>query len=375
MRNLTLSFSALLALCAPAKAEQTPANANIGSATLIEKVVEGLTAERNMRLKAGDAVYFNELLTTGQESQGKFIFDDRATLQMGPQSQVRLDNFVYAGNSGGAPAVAFNVTKGALRLISATGAHKPYEVRTNRTTIGVRGTSFAVRSNDLRTDAVLYEGVIDVCLPNGGACRTLDKPCTTISVTDAGFVETRAVGARDWTFDEECRPAPAPIRKRRHGAAEPPPSPPPVVAPRRAALQDPEPPRRTVRVEPPRESEAPPRKVRAAHVEPPRTEIARPAPPPPRVVAEPVRPRWPRRPHPPVYEDAEDYTPVYPAQRFPVRPPIIFGGGLFRPHFPGGGWGGSYGGARYPQRPWGGSMGGNMGGGGYGGMAQRWGRY
>jgi len=180
MRNFTIPFSALLALCAPARAEQTPADRNIGSATLIEKTVEGLTGERNMRLKVGDAVYFNELLTTGQASAGKFVFDDRAALQMGPQSQVRLDNFVYAGASGGgAPAVAFNVTKGALRFVSAGANHKPYEVRTNRTTIGVRGTAFAVRSTDLRTDAVLYEGAIEVCLPGGGACRVLDRPCTT----------------------------------------------------------------------------------------------------------------------------------------------------------------------------------------------------
>ncbi|WP_457796236.1 FecR family protein [Methylocystis sp. S23] len=356
MRNFTLSVSALLALCASARAEQTPADATIGSATLVEKTVEGLTAERNMRLKAGDAVYFNELLTTGRESKGKFEFDDRAALQMGPQSQVRLDNFVYAGASGGgAAAVAFNVTKGALRFLSAAGAHKPYEVRTNRSTIGVRGTAFAVRSTDLRTDAVLYEGAIEVCLPKGGACRTLDKPCTTVSVTDAGFEETRAVGAKDWTFDDECRPKPAPIQKRRHGAAEPPANPPPAIAPRRMASRE---------VEMSRRIQAP----RAAPAQP---EIAPPVRPPRSrsVVAEPPRPRWPRRPHPPVYVDSEpDYAPVYPVRPFPIRPPIVFGGGPYRPHFPGGGmWGGPYGGGRYVQRPW--------GGGGYGGTAPRWGRY
>lgn len=345
MRRFTFSLSALLALGANARAEQTPADSTIGAAASIEKIVEGLTADRNMRLKAGDAVFFNELLTTGQESNGKFVFDDRATLQMGPQSQVRLDNFVYA-KAGGAPGVAFNVTKGALRFISAAGAHKPYEVRTNRTTIGVRGTAFAVRSNDLRTDAVLYDGAIEVCLPKGGECRMLDKPCTTVSVTDAGFVETRAVGQGDWTFDEQCRPKPAPIQKRRHGAAEPPASPPPAVAPRRMT-----------RAEPPRSA-------------PPRHEATRPVEPPQRrAAADPVGPRWPSRPTRTttvVYEDADD-TPVYAPPRFPVRPPIVFGGPFF-PRFPGGGWGG-----HFPQRPWGGGMTGGRPS--YGGMAQRWGRY
>lgn len=355
MRNFTISLSALLALCASAKAEQT----TIGAATTIERIVEGLAGERNMRLKTGDAVYFNELLSTAAESRGKFVFDDRATLQMGPLSQVRLDNFVYANT----PAVAFNVTKGVFRFVSAGANHKPYEVRTRNASVGVRGTAFALRSAEARTDAVLYEGAIEVCLPNGGECRTLDKPCTTLAVTDAGFMETREVGARDWTFDEACRPKPAPEQRRRHGAAEPPPSaPPPVVAPRRMAAH----------VEPPRKADAPrergahSRKIDVAHVEPPRPETVRPVRSPRErpVVAEPVRPHWPRRPHRQVYDAPEpDYEPDYPMRRYPVRPPVIFGGGIFRPHFPGG-WGG-----HYPRGPWGGGY----GGGGYGGMAQRWG--
>ncbi|PPD44645.1 MAG: hypothetical protein CTY15_06800 [Methylocystis sp.] len=358
MRYFGISFSALLALCATAKAEQTPAAQTIGNASAVEKLVEGLAGERNMRLKVGDSIFFNELLSTGAESRGHFVFDDRATLQMGPQSQVRLDNFVYANGAANAPGVAFNVARGVFRFVSAGATHKPYEVRTRNASVGVRGTAFAVRSTEYRTDAVLYDGAIEVCLPNGGACRTLDKPCTTLAVTDEGFTETRAVGARDWTFDEACRPKPAPGQRRRHGAAEPPPSaPPPVVAPSR------------VRAAP--ERIAPPPKVRAARIDPPRMDVVRPRPPRDRlVVVEPIRPRWPRRPHRPDYDEPDtDYEPDEPVRRFPVRPPVFFGGGIFRPHFPGGVWGGHY---PRPQGPWGG---GGPRPGGYGGMAQRWGRF
>lgn len=307
MRALTISISALLALAAPARADQS-----IGSATLIEKSVEGLAGERNMRLKAGDAVYFNELLTTGLQSRGKFVLDDRATLQMGPSSQVRLDSFVYANASASAPAVAVNVTKGVLRLMSAPN-HKPYEVRTHNASIGVRGTAFAVRSTERRTDAVLYEGAIEVCLPNGGACRTLGKPCTIVAVTDAGFSQTRAVGAGDWSFDDACRPKVAP-KPKRHGAVAPPPA---------------------------------PRKV-LARLDPPHADATRPHSSRRRIVnAEPAHPRRQRRPYP-IYDEPGpvDYAPVDP----PVRrfPPVIFGGG--------GGWGG-----HFPQGPRGGVYGGGMG--------------
>lgn len=326
MRNFTIPFSALLALSAPACAEQT-----IGSASLIEKTVEGLTGERSMRLKIGDAVYFNELLTTGLESRGKFVFDDRATLQMGPSSQVRLDSFVYAN----APAVAFNLTKGAFRFISASG-HKGYEVRTHNASVGVRGTAFAVRSTERRTDAVLYEGAIEVCLPNGGACRQLDKPCTFVAVTDAGFTPTREIGAKDWSFDDTCRPKTQP--RRRHGAAEPPASaPPPVVTPRRHAALHAAP---KVRIS------------RETSFEPPR----------------PRRPPHRPRPIPPVYDDPEpDDMPDYPprVRRFPpglFHPPGYGGGGPFHPRFPGkfpGAFPGSWGG-HFPQGPRGGGYGSPM---------------
>lgn len=313
MRALTISFSALLALAAPARAEQS-----IGSATLIEKLVEGLAGERNIRLKVGDAIYFNELLTTGLQAQGKFTLDDRATLQMGPSSQVRLDNFVYAGAAApNATAIAVNVTKGVLRLVSAPN-HKPYEVRTHNASIGVRGTAFAVRATERRTDAVLYEGAIEVCQPNGGACRTLDKPCTVVSVTDAGLGAAHEFGAGDWSFDDACRQKTTPKPKRRGAAASPP----------------------------------APRKVRVARLEPPQTtrpHVAR------RRVAEPERARRPRPPRAVHDEGPVDYGPVYP----PVRrvPPVIFGGGPWRPHFPGGGWGG-----HVPQGPRsGGGFGGGMG--------------
>lgn len=309
MRNITISFSLLLAFCAPARAEET-----IGSASVIERIVEGLAGEKSMRLKVGDAVYFNELLTTGQASRGKFVFDDRATLQMGPLSQVRLDSFVYAN----APAVAFNVTKGAFRFLSAPGNHKGYEVRTHNASVGVRGTAFAVRSTEKRTDAVLYEGVIEVCLPNGGQCRQLDKPCTFVSVSEAGFTQTRAVGARDWSFDDTCRAKAAP--KRRHGALAPPASaPPPVVGPRRAAAQA---------------------KPRVSRANPPRFERLRPRPP--RQVYDDPGPG-----------DVPDYPPPR-VRRLPLGlflPPAIHGGGPFHPRPPGS-WGG-----HYPQGPRGGGGG------------------
>lgn len=194
MRKLAISAAALCAVAAAAHAEQ-----KIGDAEKIEKDVRGALSGRSLQIKAGDGVYADEALTTGAASRAKFVFSDKTSLQMGPSSRVTLDRFVYTGNSGG----TFNAVRGAFRFVSGPG-HKGYEVKTPTATIGVRGTIFGVRATLARTDAVIYSGAIEVCQAGGGQCRTLDKPCTTVTVTAAGVTAPKDVSPKDWSFDKSC---------------------------------------------------------------------------------------------------------------------------------------------------------------------------
>lgn len=207
------SFSCVVLCLASVSAH---AEEQIGDAAKIEKDVRGALPGRTMQLKAGDAVFSDEALSTGAASRAQFVFADKTSLQMGPSSRVTLDRFVYAGGSGG----TFNAAKGAFRFVSGPG-HKGYAVKTPTATIGVRGTAFGVRATPAQTDAVLYAGVIEVCSIGGGACRSLDKPCTTVSVTAAGVTAPKTVGAKDWSFDKTCKGAPPPPRE-----TPPPPAPP-----------------------------------------------------------------------------------------------------------------------------------------------------
>jgi opacity protein-like surface antigen len=173
----------------------------IGGATAIEKDVRGDTGAGAQKLAVGAAVYADEVLTTAAASRGKFQFDDRTDLQMAPSSRVKLDSFVYSGS----PGVVFNAAKGAFRFVSAPKGGHDYDVRTPTATIGVRGTSFAVRVLGGRTDAVLYGGVIEVCSIASGECRTLDSACTFVTVTGSGVTAPKTVGKKDWSFDSTCR--------------------------------------------------------------------------------------------------------------------------------------------------------------------------
>ncbi len=215
MHKRLIAICAFLAFAFPAVADQ-----NIGSAGSIEKDVQGAAGGRVAKLKSGDAIFFDEVITTGAGSRGRFNFSDATNLQMGPSSRVKLDNFVYAGGGAG---VGFNAAKGAFRFISNRGPHQEYEVRTPTATIGVRGTVFGVRATGGQTDAVLYSGVIEVCPTNGGECRTLDTPCTFVTVTANGASQIKKVGRNDWSFDKACKGAP-PIEQ---GSVTPPSSPPP----------------------------------------------------------------------------------------------------------------------------------------------------
>jgi len=192
-----IAFATLfpLILAGPAFAE-----GRIGGATSIEKQV---ASSHVAQLSVGDSVYANETISTGSAGKGGFTFDDRTTLQVGPGSKVKLDQFVYAGGSGN--GVAFKAAKGVFRFVSAPGAHDAYQVKTPTASIGVRGTTFAVRVRPGATDVVIYDGAVDVCPIGGGACQVLDNPCNFITVTTSFASPQKPLGPNNWSFDGACK--------------------------------------------------------------------------------------------------------------------------------------------------------------------------
>ncbi len=195
MRRLFAALAVSAALASPAMAELA-----IGAAASIEKDVRGETAARAANIVVGDEIFAQEVLLTGSDSRGKFVFQDRTDLQLGPSSRVKLDNFVYSGENG----VAFNAAKGLFRFVSAPAAHKDYVVRTPNATIGVRGTIFGVRVVFGRTDVVLYDGAVEVCAIDGGGCRLLGSPCTFVTVSGGAVTQPQTLGRGDWSFDDSC---------------------------------------------------------------------------------------------------------------------------------------------------------------------------
>lgn len=139
MRKIIIAtaFATAIAALATGLSAQTQ-TADIGVAATVVNRVEGSVGSQTTAKKTGDRVFQNELIRTGTESKGQLLFRDETSLTIGPDSEVKLDQFVY--NPQGNSSVSLNATKGVFRFISGSLPSQAYEIKTPAATIGVRGT-------------------------------------------------------------------------------------------------------------------------------------------------------------------------------------------------------------------------------------------
>jgi hypothetical protein len=93
MRAYTSVLLASLAIALPASSDtQKP---EIGRAELITKDVTGTLTTASRKLKTGDNIHQNEVISTAKESEAEIILNDDTKLAVGPESRIVLDSFVY----------------------------------------------------------------------------------------------------------------------------------------------------------------------------------------------------------------------------------------------------------------------------------------
>jgi ferric-dicitrate binding protein FerR (iron transport regulator) len=161
--RLLLAFGLVAATPAAAAAE-------IGKATSIVRQVTGKADGSVRELKVRAPVLENELVRTDQTGIGEFEFLDRSRLAVGPNSEVKLDRFVFQTDRR-PTAVAIELTRGVFRFISARISGPPSRISTRLATIGMRGTAFDLFVADNGALCLaLINGSLDVC-PTGGTCR------------------------------------------------------------------------------------------------------------------------------------------------------------------------------------------------------------
>ena len=110
LQHLLIVGCALAAAVAGAKAQE-----HIGSTALAHNDVTRDLSGASAPLVTGDSVFRNEVVRTGPDSTAKLIFLDSTNLGVGPVSSVKLDQFVYVGESNG-QKMTVNLAKGVFPL-------------------------------------------------------------------------------------------------------------------------------------------------------------------------------------------------------------------------------------------------------------------
>ncbi len=147
MTSLRRSFGVLALVCAAA----SPVMAQEQSAAGRIKVVNGsaviLRGTETIPAKPGELVYAADGIRTGDAGSVGITLKDDTRLSLGPNSEVRLERYVYAPGSGGFGMV-LKFVRGMAAYVSGRIARlAPDSIRleTPAAIVGVRGTSVAIR--------------------------------------------------------------------------------------------------------------------------------------------------------------------------------------------------------------------------------------
>jgi hypothetical protein len=133
-----------------------------GAQTVVNNVDGNLPTGNQVPVVQGDNVFLNEAVRSGADSRAKLVLNDSTNLTVGPDSTVKLDDFVYSGPK--APGtIALNMTKGTLRFITGDANKRAYTIWTPTAAIGVRGTNLLIEASDTQTRVVNEEGTAIVC--------------------------------------------------------------------------------------------------------------------------------------------------------------------------------------------------------------------
>ncbi len=219
IRN-SLVLGAGFAICAGSAFAQAP----IGNAAVVQNIVQGHTGGPIKLINRGEEVVLNEFIQTASDSKAKFVFLDLTNMSVGPDSEVKLDEFVYSGN-GKAQTVSINATKGAFRFFSGNSAHEAYKVTTPQAVIGVRGTTYDVLIGNGQTYVKLQEGAITACVRVGANCRDLDQAGQYLIINDNSIEGPFNSNGSNFDFGSHCAGGAASLCNKQFAVNTPPPPP------------------------------------------------------------------------------------------------------------------------------------------------------
>ena len=124
-------------------------------------------------------IVHNEQIKTTDMGSVQLLFVDRTTLDIGPNSDLVIDNFIYEP-AAGAGEISASLAKGALRFVGGQISHfGAATVSTPVATIGIRGGTATIAHGKGGTRVISHFGQI-----------TVTNECGTVVIRRTGFATT-----------------------------------------------------------------------------------------------------------------------------------------------------------------------------------------
>lgn len=138
--------------------DQSWSGTKVAKATLLRGEVELLTLGKTSKLKKDDWVEDGAVVKTAEKSFVKLMFVDKSSMNIGPNSEMRIENFT------GKDAGVIDLVKGKIRsqvtkdYLQMDKDKSKLFIKTQNAVMGIRGTDFMISTNGVNTTAVLFEG-------------------------------------------------------------------------------------------------------------------------------------------------------------------------------------------------------------------------
>jgi hypothetical protein len=152
----------------------------VGTAAAVNPLSQGTPPGAGTRvLRIGAPVAYKERIQTNANGSVQLLFIDKTTINIGPNSNLVIDKFVYNPASG-TGEMAASLIKGALRFVGGQLSHQgAATVKTPVATIGVRGGIATIAHGQNGTRAINHFGWI-----------TVTNACGTVVIRRTGFAVT-----------------------------------------------------------------------------------------------------------------------------------------------------------------------------------------
>jgi hypothetical protein len=174
-KSVVLAFAAVLIGGATAIAQQ------VGTATAVNPNSESTPpGGSTITLKVGSRILHKERIHTSPTGSVQLLFVDQSTLNIAPNTNLLIDEFVYDPASGSGHMLT-KLTQGTLQYIGGKLSHQgAVTIDTPAATIGIRGGTATVDHGTNGTHAINLNGIVTIT--NGGGSIVVYRPGFVVTI-------------------------------------------------------------------------------------------------------------------------------------------------------------------------------------------------